>query len=118
MGVTIMSNYDIFVELTKSVNYFNNLYTSLNIKDEEQFHSNRKNIDLSIHAVSEISNVAREINYAIIELVSDLADILIPLINYSNNLVSKYGTSNTYKLYDFMSIELPRLAKILENIEK
>lgn len=109
---------NLFILLEKEVIQSYEKFKSLKIKDENDFVSNQNNIAFSVAIVNKLSKIICDVDKDTLNFVSELGDILIPLIKYEKNLISKYGTVNTYKLYDFMTLDLKKLKKILNSILK
>lgn len=108
--------YATFIILRNEVDKSFKMYDSLEIQNESEFMQDQNNIAFSVAIVNKLAEISSELDIEVINLVSEISDIIIPLIEYNKNLISKYGTLNTFKLYDFMSLDLKKLRDLLNSL--
>lgn len=94
-------------ELKERINEIAVEFATFNIKNENEFISNEDVIHYSIDSIKAISSLLEFFDDEYLSLQNNkLFDILLALKKYNKKLVSKFGTFNAYKLYDFMTIDL------------
>lgn len=105
-------NYDLLnKKLQDEINTNLKLFLKFKIKNEKDFHKNKEAIAFSIHTVRSLAELLKDVNNSLLALRGEKGDTLIAIKEYAKNLVSKFGTVNTHKLYDFMTLDLPNLSK-------
>lgn len=94
------------------------MFASFNFKDEKEFHKNEAAIMFCVHVIEDYTiTLAKVPRHGYLIWAVYMLDIVEALIDYRKTLVSKYGTYNTYKLYDFMIMDLPRIVRDTVNFK-
>lgn len=108
-----MNQSEIMKNLKQEIKSSYEGFLKLGIHDEQAFHEYKEAIAFSVHTVKAIAKILEPIPNEILYFRGGIGDTLAAVKEYAKNLVSKFGTLNTYKLYDFMSIDLPTLRDTL-----
>ncbi len=93
---------------------YHEMFKAFNFASEAEFHKNKEAILFCVHVVDEFATLGQGISINLLEKMFMIGDEIQALTEHQKTLVSKYMTYNTYKLYDFMILDLPTILKRLK----
>lgn len=76
---------------------------------KEEFSIDEKKINIAIGLISELKDILFSIEQELFIFNKELYNVVSSLKKYSSNLFNNYKMVNSYKIYDCLKIDLPKL---------
>lgn len=108
--------YELLTLLTKNLNNNKSLFIDIFNKGKEEFSKDENLVNVGIGIISETALITNRISNDFYVLIPKLYELIKPVITYNQNLLNKHHLVNSYKLYDFLLIDLQNLLNYLNEI--
>lgn len=111
------NGYELLTTLTSTLDSSTNIIEKISSCSKNDFSNDEEMINVSTGFVSEIGNILNCLDDELLYLSSSLRKLIIPIREYSNNMLNRYKFVNAYKLYDCVCIDICNLKECLDSLK-
>lgn len=111
-----MNNHKLLDFYFKELKKNSNLIKEIHSLTKDQFSKNENMIAFSVSLLKLSDDIYSNMDQELFALNPDLFNLFVPIHEYSHKCLNKFGLLNTYKLHDFICVDLINIKNFLSNI--